>query len=254
MLAAACALHGTVLTTPANLPCHGRNNAPVSAYTRPVQPLDTDELFDRWAPFVGEASRRFGIPTTWIRRVMQVESGGRTTLHGKPITSSAGAMGLMQLMPKTYEDMRQAYGLGRDPFDAHDNILAGTAYLREMFERFGGGVFGAYNAGPERYEDFLEDKEPLPSETVSYLAKLNPGGAALIVPPDKSLSMPSANALFVTLSTDNIGVAREPSHTMQAANRRSEANAIFVTNAQNAAGQSDSQQKNLFITQSRSAP
>lgn len=88
----------------------------------------------RWRLHIAEASARFGIPEAWIERVMRAESGGRTTLSGRPIRSRAGAMGLMQLMPGTWAEMRRRLDLGRDPHDPRDNILAGTAYLRLMHE------------------------------------------------------------------------------------------------------------------------
>ena len=60
-------------------------------------------------------------------------------------------MGLMQLMPGTWSEMRLMLGLGGDPFEPHDNIMAGTAYLRMVYDRFGyPGLFAAYNAGPGR--------------------------------------------------------------------------------------------------------
>lgn len=119
---------------------------------------------------VARASQRFGIPEHWIWSVMRVESAGR--LHA---TSSAGAMGLMQLMPATWVLMRDRYELGSDPYDAQDNILAGAAYLREMHDRYGpAGMLAAYNAGPGRYEDHLLRGRPLPSETIAYVAKLTP--------------------------------------------------------------------------------
>ena len=131
----------------------------------------------RWHEFTGEASRRFRIPQAWIYAVMDAESGGKTMLDGRPITSRAGAMGLMQVMPETYEDMRAEYGLGADPHDPRDNILAGTAYLSAMFDRFGfPGLFAAYNAGPERYEEHLKRGKPLPKETVAYLKQLRGTG------------------------------------------------------------------------------
>ena len=75
---------------------------------------------------------------------MQIESGG-----DQRATSSRGALGLMQLMPGTWVELSVRYGLGLDPFDARDNILAGTAYLKEMHDRFGsGGFLAAYHAGP----------------------------------------------------------------------------------------------------------
>ena len=127
----------------------------------------------RWLPFIASAARRFHVPAAWIRAVIGAESAGLTTWNGRPITSSAGAVGLMQLMPPTYEEMRERYGLGPNPSDPRDNILAGTAYLREMFDQFGyPGCFAAYNAGPGRYGDYLGDGRPLPGETVRYLLEV----------------------------------------------------------------------------------
>lgn len=55
-----------------------------------------------------------------------------------------------------------------------DNILAGAAYLREMFDRYGSpGFLAAYNAGPGRYEEYLAGR-PLPTETRAYVAALVP--------------------------------------------------------------------------------
>ncbi|TJW47871.1 MAG: lytic transglycosylase domain-containing protein, partial [Mesorhizobium sp.] len=122
---------------------------------------------------------RFRIPQTWIYAVMAAESSGKTMHNGRPITSRAGAMGLMQVMPGTYEEMRVEHGLGPNPHDPRDNILAGTAYLSAMFDRFGfPGLFGAYNAGPERYDEHLKRGKPLPKETVEYLTQLTGAGVS----------------------------------------------------------------------------
>jgi soluble lytic murein transglycosylase-like protein len=128
---------------------------------------------DRWAGHIAEASARFGIPGSWIRRVMRAESGGQVMQGGRPVVSSAGAMGLMQLMPGTWRDMRVALGLGTDAHDPRDNILAGAFYLRLMYDRFGyPGLFAAYNAGPARYVGSLYEGRPLPAETRAYVAKV----------------------------------------------------------------------------------
>lgn len=127
---------------------------------------------DRFAGEIALASKRFGIPRSWIREVMDAESGGRTLLFGAPIMSTAGAMGLMQLMPGTWAEMRDAHSLGADPFNPHDNVLAGAAYLKAMYDRFGyPGLFAAYNAGPARYTRFLAGAD-LPGETVRYAARI----------------------------------------------------------------------------------
>lgn len=128
---------------------------------------------DRWRPYIDEASQKFDIPALWIERVILAESGGRAELRGRPIVSRAGAMGLMQLMPGTWTEMRERLGLGADPHIPRDNILAGAFYLRLMYDRFGyPGLFGAYNAGPARYAAWRDDGKPLPRETRAYLAKV----------------------------------------------------------------------------------
>ncbi|SFD96768.1 lytic transglycosylase domain-containing protein [Salipiger profundus] len=124
-----------------------------------------------YAAQVTEASQRFGIPTTWIMAVMRAESAGDLRA-----VSSAGAMGLMQVMPDTWAGLRIRHGLGRDPYDPRDNILAGTAYLREMWDRYGNvaAMLAAYNAGPARYDEYRLADRPLPTETRAYVAALAP--------------------------------------------------------------------------------
>ena len=130
---------------------------------------------DPWGPYIQEASERYDIPDRWIREVMRVESGGRTEMGGRPITSGAGAMGLMQVMPGTYDELRGRYGLGPDPYDPHNSILAGTAYIRELYDLYGSpGFLAAYNGGPGRLDDFLTRNRPLPDETRRYVAKIGP--------------------------------------------------------------------------------
>lgn len=123
------------------------------------------------AAHITEASRRFGIPPAWIVAVMRAESAGDVRA-----VSSASAMGLMQVMPDTWAELRVRYGLGRDPYDPHDNILAGTAYLREMWDRYGdiAAMLAAYNAGPARYDEHRSKRRPLPAETRAYVASLAP--------------------------------------------------------------------------------
>jgi hypothetical protein len=125
---------------------------------------------DRIERFVAEAALRFGIPTSWITAVMQVESRGVVRA-----VSPKGAMGLMQIMPDTWSALRSRYGLGPNPFDPHDNIVAGAAYLRELHDRYGtAGFLAAYNAGPGRYDDHLTSGRPLPVETQAYVAAVAP--------------------------------------------------------------------------------
>jgi soluble lytic murein transglycosylase-like protein len=135
-----------------------------------AQNLSRAESTDRLAKIIEEASDRFAVPARWIRAVIQIESGGDE--HG---ISPRGAMGLMQLMPGTWVELSVRYGLGFDPFDPRDNIFAGTAYLREMHDRFGTvGFLAAYHAGPSRYEQHLATGQPLPPDTVAYVAAVAP--------------------------------------------------------------------------------
>jgi Transglycosylase SLT domain len=64
-----------------------------------------------WAPYIAEAAHRFSVPAHWIRAVMQLESNGNTIA-----LSPKGAMGLMQIMPQTYAELRLRYHLGPDPY------------------------------------------------------------------------------------------------------------------------------------------
>jgi soluble lytic murein transglycosylase-like protein len=131
-----------------------------------AQTASRPQSIDRFAKFIAEASDRFAVPAHWIRAVIQVESGGEA--HA---TSARGAMGLMQVMPGTWVELSVRHALGLDPFDPRDNVLAGTAYLREMLDRFGSaGFLAAYHAGPARYEQHLATGQPLPPETAAYVA------------------------------------------------------------------------------------
>ncbi len=127
---------------------------------------------------IAEASARFGIPARWIAEVMQVESRGDPRA-----LSPKGAIGLMQIMPATYASLAARYGLGADPWNVRDNIMAGAAYLRELYDRYGAsGFLAAYNAGPGRWEEHLSGARPLPGETVRYLSRLGPSIGADLAP------------------------------------------------------------------------
>jgi soluble lytic murein transglycosylase-like protein len=131
----------------------------------------------QWAGYIDEASERFGVPKTWIRAVMTRESGGRTCDDALvPLKSKAGAMGLMQVMPGTYADLRKQYDLGADPYNPHDNIIAGTAYLKYLKGRYGyPALFAAYNHGPANFDEHLRTGRALPRETRNYLAAVTKG-------------------------------------------------------------------------------
>ena len=166
--AALLLLSGLILAAP--------GASPASAQEAPAERPSRN---DPYGAFIAEAAQRFGVPEAWIRAVMRVESAGDVRA-----ISSAGAMGLMQVMPATWAELRVRHRLDGNPYDPRDNILAGAAYLREMHDRYGSpGFLAAYNAGPGRYEEYLAGR-PLPAETRAYIAALAPvvGGGDLSGP------------------------------------------------------------------------
>jgi hypothetical protein len=163
-----------------------------------------------FADFVTEAAQRFDVPALWINAVMMEESAGDVRA-----VSRQGAMGLMQIMPDTWEGLRSRHGLGLDPFDPRDNILAGAAYLREMHDRYGSpGFLAAYNAGPKRYDEYLTTARDLPMETQVYVANLAPivggrqvGGVVTMAP----RSTPwQESALFAARSPRDVSARLSP--------------------------------------------
>ncbi|WP_257541764.1 MULTISPECIES: lytic transglycosylase domain-containing protein [unclassified Sphingobium] len=171
---------------------------------------------DPYAGFITEASQRFGIPEHWIRAVLRAESAGDVRA-----ISSAGAMGLMQVMPGTWAGLRVRHRLGRDPYDPRDNIMAGAAYLREMWDRYGNvaAMLAAYNAGPGRYDEHRTTGRALPAETRAYVAALAPalGGSVASEPARPAPPPPPdwrAAPLFVARSTD-MRIAAAPSSDVQ---------------------------------------
>lgn len=180
------------------------SNVPAVAETRPADSTARYATSDPFANLVEQASRRFGVPVHWIRAVMDVESAGDVRAR-----SQKGAMGLMQIMPETWAELRLRYDLRNDPYDPRDHILAGTAYLRELYDRYGSpGFLAAYNAGPTRYEQHLAGC-PLPAETQAYLQKLVPiiggdiAGSSAVARP-----RPWGGALFVVRSESSTTTAQ----------------------------------------------
>jgi soluble lytic murein transglycosylase-like protein len=115
----------------------------------------------RLAPLIADAARRNDVPIPIICGVILQESGGNPRA-----VSSAGAKGLMQLMPGT----AKRFGV-RDPFDPQQNIEGGTKYLRWLLDRFGGNIelaLAGYNAGEGNVEKYGMKVPPF-SETRAYI-------------------------------------------------------------------------------------
>lgn len=172
---------------------------------------------DPWGPYIREAAARYNLPDQWVRAVMRQELGGE-----EQAVSPVGAMGLMQVMPDTYAGLRQRYALGDDPYEPRDNILAGTAYIREMYERFGSpGFLAGYNAGPDRVDEYLAGTASLPDETVNYLAAITPnlGNAVPMSGPLAVYASARPNRRFVAAASVNslaagcdLNAAYDPNH------------------------------------------
>jgi soluble lytic murein transglycosylase-like protein len=117
------------------------------------EPTSAQERYALYAPYALEAAQKYGLPETFIRAIMRVES----SFHYKAV-SSAGAQGLMQLMPKTARSM----GV-HDSLDPRQNIMGGARLLRVLANRFDGDfvkVLSAYHAG----SGAVRDKGGIPFE------------------------------------------------------------------------------------------
>jgi hypothetical protein len=112
---------------------------------------------------INRASRRYGIDASLIKAVIRAESN-----FNPRAVSSAGAEGLMQLMPGT------ARGLGvSNSFDPEQNVMAGTRFLKDMLDRYDGDLnsaLAAYNWGPGNVD---KKTGALPRETREYMARVN---------------------------------------------------------------------------------
>jgi soluble lytic murein transglycosylase-like protein len=140
--------------TPAALPAPveaGRPAAPVSApaaLPAAAKPAAPRSLADAaLQPLIDMASKAYGVSANLIHGVIQAESAGQPLA-----VSPAGAKGLMQLMDSTAQDLGVS-----DPFDARQNVLAGTRYLKGLLDRYDGDeakALAAYNAGPGTVDRF----------------------------------------------------------------------------------------------------
>ncbi len=179
---------------------------------------------DQWRGLIAEAALRFDVPEAWIARVMRAESAGQTQRNGRPIRSRVGAIGLMQLMPATWAEMRERFSLGPDPDNPRDNILAGTAYLRLMFDSFGyPGCLAAYNAGPAAYAAYLAGRRSLPRETIAYVAKITRTPATTrenAIQPSIEPYIQTVPPLFYSLRSARVSVTEQRAADQPAADQR----------------------------------
>jgi len=115
------------------------------------------------AAIIAREAGRYGLDPSLVTAMVEVESGFQVKA-----VSPKGAQGLMQIMPGTAQDLKL-----KDSFDAEKNIEAGSRYLRQLLDRFGGNVrlaLAAYNAGPGTVSRC--GGVPPIAETKSYIEKV----------------------------------------------------------------------------------
>jgi soluble lytic murein transglycosylase-like protein len=142
----------------------GSVSAPIVASMAPAlvpgcDPLPPGEV----ESLVGETAERDGLSADLLRTVMKRESGFRPCA-----VSPKGAMGLMQLMPATAEQL----GI-ENPFDAASNLDGGARFLKQLLSRYGGDLpkaLGAYNAGPAKVD--AAGSVPAIPETMEYVRQI----------------------------------------------------------------------------------
>jgi hypothetical protein len=126
------------------------------------QKNDTISPTDNIDMIISQAAERFSVDPDLIRGVIKAESNFK--VHS---TSPKGAMGLMQLMPGTAQDL----GV-KDPYDPYENVMGGTRYLKGLLDRYGGNVdraLAAYNWGMGNVE---KHPDRLPRETITYISRI----------------------------------------------------------------------------------
>jgi hypothetical protein len=130
---------------------------PLPPILKPIIPRSREEICDALA----NSAHSNNLPANFFIRLLYQESS-----FNLGVVSSAGALGIAQFMPETAADR------GVDnPFDALQAIPASAKLLRDLYIKFGnlGLAAAAYNAGPQRIQDWLAKRAPLPPETQKYV-------------------------------------------------------------------------------------
>ena len=136
---------------------------PAPAAPAPVAAERQAEACPTPAQLADAAADKYGLPRQLVRSVISNESDFQPRA-----VSPKGAIGLMQLMPATAE------ALGADPRDPTQNVDAGTRYLRDLLEKYDGGLWhalAAYNAGPGAVDKY--QGVPPYRETIEYVGKID---------------------------------------------------------------------------------
>jgi soluble lytic murein transglycosylase-like protein len=142
------------------------SNVPADPRYREVpgyEALRKAAVLGRYGEFIRSAAERYNLDPELIKAIIKVESS-----FNPYAVSEKGAMGLMQLMPETAEEMKVGA-----PFEAGENIMGGSRYLRKLLNLFDGDLrlgLAAYNAGPSRV--LANGAIPKIPETERYVEKV----------------------------------------------------------------------------------
>ena len=133
--------------------------------------ISASNLTDQYDRVISEASKRHGVSFSLLKALIKAESN-----FNPHAVSSAGAQGLMQLMPENIKSLNI-----KNPFDPRENIMGGAQYLKQLIKRFGGKLslaLAAYNAGPGVVEQYqrvppFRETENFVQQVMKYYALLN---------------------------------------------------------------------------------
>jgi len=139
-----------------------------------ASPLKSAKGSHKYEAEVIKAAKRIGLPENIALHALYKETGGLK--DPESARSKAGAIGVMQLMPRTAKE------LGVNPHNPLENIEGGVSYLKKMYDKYQDPslTLMAYNAGPGRLDRALRSKEGISSlkpETLNYV-KMAQGGVA----------------------------------------------------------------------------
>lgn len=143
-------------------------NVPTSSnykiYIREKPPMSLNSgVTDRYDDLITKASKRHGVSFSLLKALIKIESD-----FNPRAISSAGAKGLMQIMPENIRALNI-----KDPFDPLENIMGGTCYLKKLIRRFDGKLpmaLAAYNAGPNMVDRYK--RIPPFKETENFVEKV----------------------------------------------------------------------------------
>jgi len=176
---------------------------PEAKAIRATRPVASRQVREQFEPLVQSYSAQVGLRPDLVRAVIQVESGFNPRAR-----SPKGAMGLMQLMPATAQELGVRF-----PFDPEENIRGGTKYLRQLLDKYDGNeelALAAYNAGSGAVDRHGGQVPPF-RETRDYVKKVGsvaqledaPAAPASATAPTEAPARPGKKVFYKTIEIVN---------------------------------------------------